>query len=168
LGHVHIATLNGLPEFTYAAARHRGFLRAYEARGLKPDPALQFEVSMTEEAGYAVAAGLLDASSPPTAFLCGSLFLARGVYRALEEKGLRPGREISVIAHDDQLRSIRAGSFAPQLTATEVPIRHSGERLSEILIDQVLNSSGPRVALQEIAPVELVVRESIAPAMHSR
>lgn len=39
LGHERIAMLNGLPEFTYSAARHRGFCRAYAERGLTPDPA---------------------------------------------------------------------------------------------------------------------------------
>ncbi|MCA8036697.1 substrate-binding domain-containing protein [Burkholderia arboris] len=164
LGHRRIVMLNGLPEFSYAAARARGFLRAYEEQGLRPDPAYQFGVPMTEESGYAVASEMLAAHSPPTAFLCGSVFLAQGVYRAVHDRGLKIGRDVSVIAHDDKLRGIQASSFTPQLTATEVAIRRSGELLGEILVDQIVSPSAPSTSWHQVASVELVVRESISRA----
>ncbi|RQR65226.1 LacI family transcriptional regulator [Burkholderia sp. Bp9015] len=164
LGHRRIVMLNGLPEFSYAAARFRGFLRAYEEQGLAPDPAYQFNVSMTEESGHAIASEMFAADRAPTAFLCGSVFLAQGVYRAAQDRGLRIGRDVSVIGHDDKLRGIQASSFDPQLSATEVAIRHSGELLADILVDQIVNPAAPRISWHEVTPVELIVRESIAGA----
>lgn len=163
LGHRRIATLNGLPEFTYAAARRRGFYRAHEARGIQPEPALQHETSMTEESGYTLTAQMLNAPSPPTAIVCGSVFQAHGVYRALKERGLRPGHDVSVIAHDDQLRGTRAAWLEPTLTATEASIRKSGERLGEFAVDLALHPEKRIELRQEIAPVDLIVRDSIAP-----
>ncbi|SFB16806.1 transcriptional regulator, LacI family [Collimonas sp. OK607] len=163
LGHKRIATLNGLPEFMYSATRRRGFHRACEARGILPDPALQHETSMTEESGYALTMQMLASPSPPTAIICGALFLAQGVYRALKEHALQPGRDISVIAHDDQLRGIHANSFEPSLTTTAASVRLSGEHLGEFIVDQILHPEKNIQPKQDIAPVDLVVRDSIGP-----
>ena len=46
---------------------------------------------------------MLALDSPPTAFLVASLISALGVRRAIEERGLVLGRDVSVVTHDDAL-----------------------------------------------------------------
>jgi LacI family transcriptional regulator len=148
-------------KFRYAAARATGFEAAHRSRWLNPVPGLSVQTPMTEQSGYEQAIRLLSSAEPPTAILSGSIFMAQGVYRAIREKGLRPGRDVSVVAHDDQLRGIKANEFDPPLSATESSVRKAGERLAEILIDRV--DTGAAEPVTEIWPVELIVRGSIAP-----
>lgn len=161
LGHRRIATLNGLPEFMYSEARERGFRRALEEYGLAPDPAMQRQTRMVDEAGYAATIELMRLPSPPSAIICGSIFLAKGVYVALKELGLQAGREVSVIAHDDQLRGLHANQFEPSLTATVAPIQEAGEQLAEVLVAKIQGETGDDV-LHRVLPVELVVRDSVS------
>ncbi len=162
LGHRRIASLNASSEFTYAAARARSLARTFAARGLAADPALHYETPMNEESGYVLTRGLLDRPDPPTALICGSVFLAQGAYRALRDRGLEPGRDMAVVAHDDLVRDLRAAQFQPALTATQSSVRQAGERSAEVLLDQLAAPGAEPV--QEVWPVELVFRASAMPA----
>jgi LacI family transcriptional regulator len=77
----------------YSEARERGFQRTMGAFGLAPDPALQWQVRMTEEAGNSAAMDMMRRPILPTAMNCGSIFLAKGVCVALHELGLPAGRD---------------------------------------------------------------------------
>lgn len=159
-GHRRIAVLNADLRFRYAAARAAGFEAALAARGVLADAALSFETPMTEQSGYELARRLLAGDPRPTAFLCGSIFLARGVYRAAAEQGLRVGEDLSVVCHDDQLRGLNATDLDPPITATQQSVQAAGRRLAEILIELVEgNVASPPVG--EILPVDLVLRSSI-------
>jgi LacI family transcriptional regulator len=159
-GHRHIVAINGLAQFRYVAARAASFRRAFAARGLTPPPdAIEF-VSMTEATGYETAMRRLSDAKRPTAFLCGSVFQARGVYRALGEHGLKVGIDVSVVCHDDGVRGFSAADFVPSLTATATSIRSAGEELALILIDLIEGKvPGP---IRKIMPFELVLRDSVA------
>ena len=167
LGHRRIATLNGPVEFQYAMARKAGFRRALAARGLTPEPELEQEGAMTEEVGRLTTLRLLARPEPPTALICGSIFLARGVYQALRELGREPGRDVSLVAHDDLFRDFRASRFEPPLTATESSVRKAGERVAEILLAQIGSGARTPAPVQEVWPVDLVFRSSAGAAPRS-
>jgi len=159
-GHERIVVLNSFLRFRYAHARREGYRRACQARSHIPDPDMMFETPMTEQAGYDLAATILASESPPTAFLCGSVFLAQGVYRAVTERGLRVGQDVSVVCHDDGLRGIRPAGFDPPLTSTFRSVREAGEHLAEILINLV-EANGNKEPIKEIAEVDLILRGSV-------
>jgi len=160
-GHERIAVFNSFLRFRYAHARQEGYMRALAARGRPMDPDLMFETPMTEQAGYELATALLSSQAPPTAFLCGSIFLAQGVYRAVAERGLRVGEDVSVVCHDDGLRGIKPAEFDPPLTATFRSVREAGEHLAEILIDLVEAGGGDKEPVREVAAVDLILRNSV-------
>lgn len=161
-GHERIAVFNSFLRFRCAHARREGYYRALAARGMAPDPALMFETPMTEQSGHELAASLLALEDPPTAFLCGSIFLAQGVYRAAAERGLGVGKDISVACHDDGLRGIKPAEFDPPLTGTYRSVREAGEHLADILISMV-EADGKGEISREIAEVDLILRESVGP-----
>lgn len=163
-GHERIAVFNSFLRFRYANARREGYYRALASRGKTPCPDMMFETPMTEQAGYDLATALLSSDNSPTAFLCGSVFLAQGVYRAAAERNLRVGRDISVVCHDDGLRGIRPADFDPPLTSTFRSVREAGEHLAEILIDLV-EASEDKEPIREVAEVDLILRSSVG---HSR
>ena len=88
----------------------------------------------TLDFGRRAAHALLD-SEHPTAFVCGSDTLAMGVLRALHERDLTPGPELSVVGFDD---SLAAQVCSPGLTSVRQPleqvaveiVKHLGDLLA--------------------------------------
>ncbi len=92
---------------------------------------------MTDEAGFLMMERLLDQPQQPTAVLCASTALALGAIRSLNQRGLRPGRDISLIAHDDVLPLLKPVNFSVPLTTTRSSLRAAGMRVAERLIAQI-------------------------------
>lgn len=162
LGHRAIALLNDEERLTFAADRHRGALRAMAEAGLEPRPELSFTGPMTMDNGYRFARAALAAPERPTAMLCSSILVALGALRAIEEAGLSVPADVSVIAHDDEMPAFRAELMHPPLTTTRSSIRAAGARIAELAIARI-NGAAPET-LEEVWPVDLVVRGSTAPA----
>jgi LacI family transcriptional regulator len=164
LGHIRIAILNFDKNFNFANDRLNGYLHALSLAGLERDCALISDGPMVEAAGVDDAHRLLDLppDKRPTAFLCSSISQALGVSRVVTARGLKVGKDISLIAHDDRLHEIRAENFDPPLTATQSSIGDAGKRLVELLITQLTDVTAPLAA--EVWPVDLVVRASTGPA----
>jgi LacI family transcriptional regulator len=162
LGHRRIGLINGVESFDFAARRKRGYLEALETRGIAPDPGIMQADVMTEGYGYAAAGAMLDADDPPTAFLVSSVIPAIGVRRAAGERGLRLGRDLSLICHDDVLSYLNNDAEGPAFTATRSSIRAAGQRCAEILIDLIRTPD--QAPIRELWDVELMVGRSTAPA----
>ncbi|PWW01343.1 LacI family transcriptional regulator [Hoeflea marina] len=162
LGHRRFAFLNAADHLSFAIARHQGAAEALSAAGLALDPALVQNSPMTEEHGYRGMMRLLDQAEPPTAVLCSSVILSLGAVRAVNERGLRLGRELSLIAHDDVFPYLKAENFSTPLTTTRSSIRQAGIRIAERLIGEVAGiAADPQ---QEIWKADLIVRASTGPA----
>lgn len=146
LGHRRIALVNGLETMTFAWHRRQGYAAALAGAGLALDPALLRSGEMTERHGHASVCALLDAPDPPTACLCSAITIALGALRALRERGLEPGRDVSILTHDDDLTFLpNAGpggdTSAPLFTATRSSIRAAGRRCAEMLIERIHDAS---------------------------
>jgi LacI family transcriptional regulator len=161
LGHRRIALVNGLESMDFAIRRRTGYLSALDVRGLEADPALMRSDEMTEFYGYRSASEMLAMSDPPTAFLTASLISAFGVRRALEDLGLKIGRDVSVVTHDDELSYLKNGEDVPIFTATRSSVREAGRRTAEILLGLIgAPEGGPQSKLLE---AELMVGLSTGP-----
>jgi len=165
LGHHKIALLNGLETMDFAHRRRRGFEDAHAARTIPVRADLMRSGEMTEHYGYSATCDMLDQPDPPTAFLVSSIISALGVRRAIEERGLVMGRDVSIITHDDQLSYLTNGADVPVFTATRSSVRTAGRMLSKMLLDQI---SAPTLATQnQLLEVELTVGQSTGPAPHA-
>ena len=161
LGHTRIALVNGQDGFDFSRRRQRGYEEALAARGLPIDPELQSGDVMTEGYGYTTAARHLDSDTPPTAFLVSSVIPAVGVRRAVGERGLKLGQDISVVCFDDVLSYLTNDAQGLGFTATRSSIRDAGRRCAEILIELIRNPDcGP---IQELWETELTVGTSTGP-----
>jgi LacI family transcriptional regulator len=162
LGHTRIALLNGDTRFNFALDRETGYRKALAARGLHYDAHYVRSAEMTEEHGFEEVTRYLSrpAEQRPTAFLCSSYSQAMGVRRAAVQVGLKIGKDISLIAHDDRLHELRSETFDPPLTATQSSIGDAGKRVVELLVQHLREPDAPPP--QEVWPVDLVVRESTA------
>lgn len=166
LGHRRIALVNGLEFMDFAIRRRGGYTDALHARGLTPDPAIMSSDEMTEIAGYKAAKRMLDQPDPPTAYLCASMLTGMGVRRAIEERGLKMGRDVSVIIHDDDLSYLKNGETLPIFTATRSSVREAGRKAAEMLLDLIAHpGSAPRHCLLE---AELIIGQSTGPCPKER
>jgi len=162
LGHRRIALINGDTSSTYARDRDEGYRKTLAAEGIAVDPALTGHGEFTDEIGFRLMQGFLALPAPPTAVIAGSMMSALGAMRAIRIAGLAVGEDVSLIAHDDVFPYLSPDNLVPAVTTTQSPIRAAGERIGDMAL-RLLQGKAPE-ALQEVWPVEFVIRGSTGPA----
>lgn len=162
LGHRRIALVNGRETLDFAARRRAGFVAALQRAGGEVDHALMRSGDMSEPNGYDAAHVLLSLPRPPTAFVASSVVLAIGVKRAVEERGLKPGRDISIVCFDDDISYLPNAGETPQFTAMRSSVRAAGARCAELLLAQIDTPDIPRAS--ELWEAEFVQGRSSGPA----
>ncbi len=162
LGHTRIALINGLEEMDFAHRRREGYASSLAAHDIAVDASLMRSGEMTEVYGYECTREMLEKGNAPTAILCSSLISALGVRRAIEEKGLVMGKDVSVVTHDDALSYLQNGGDVPIFTATRSSVRDAGRKLAEMLLASIADPLSP--PKQELLEAELMVGSSTGPA----
>lgn len=162
LGHRRIALINGDTASTYARDRENAWSTTLAAHGIDADPALVGHGEFTDETGFRLMQSFLALPAPPTAVIAGSMMSALGAMRAIRIAGLALGSDVSLIAHDDVFPYLSPDNLVPAITTTQSPIRAAGERIGDMAL-RLLQGEKPE-ALQEVWPVDFVVRASTGPA----
>lgn len=164
LGHRRIGLINGEERFNFAHDRRSGFQQALLQSSLPCHSELMASGPMLEQQGADAARRMLKLPRElrPTALICSSIAQAQGVRRVCQAMDLKIGTDISVIAHDDRIADLKAESFDPPLTATQSSIGKAGQRIVELLVEQLRRSDAATV--REVWPVDLVLRSSTGPA----
>jgi LacI family transcriptional regulator len=163
LGHERIALVNAPLDLNLSHHRFAGYQRALLEANIALEPALIAQASLGEEAGHDATLKLLEMPNPPTAILCVNDQVAFGAMHALRERGLRAGREVSIIGYDD---TTSARYSDPPLTTMQQPTRAAGRKLAEMLL--ALIAGTPPERLQTIWQPELIFRATHGPAPRSR
>lgn len=161
LGHRRIGLINGLEFMDFAIRRRTGYLEALAEKGVAPEPVLMRSIEMTESLGYEAARDMLAHPNPPTAFLLSSMIIALGARRAIEERGLVMGRDISVITHDDDLSYMKNGTDVPIFTATRSSVREAGRRAAAMLLETIATPSP--LPTSQLLEAELIIGQSTGP-----
>jgi LacI family transcriptional regulator len=159
LGHKRFALVNGPAELDFAMRRQMGVEKALAGAGLTLDRDAISNTLMTDANGYKHMARILAGPVRPTAVLCASTVLALGAVRAISQAGLVLGRDISLIAHDDDLMLLKPENFIVPLTTTRSSLREAGRRIAERLIQTVAHPEAPTLP-GELWIADLVVRAS--------
>lgn len=153
LGHRQIGLILG-QRLRYSRERRRGLERAFENREREATYTV-LEGHLSPAHGRQAAARLLDADEPCTAIIAGGNQLLIGVLRELEERGLTPGREISLVTCDEVPLS---ELFRPAIAVVRRDTRELGRRAAELLLDAIQGGDPSTVVL----PTEFVPRPSSA------
>jgi len=161
LGHRRVALVNGLEFMDFAIRRRTGYLEALSARDIAPDPALMSSDEMTEARGYRAAAAMLDLPDPPTALVVASMISGLGVRRAIEQRGLRLGRDVSMVIHDDDLGYLKNGDDVPIFTATRSSVRDAGRAAAQMLLELIAHPDAPPRG--QLLEAELIIGQSTGP-----
>ena len=89
-----------------------------------------YRTNPSEAGGYAVARQIRECAELPSAIILVNETLVAGLYRGLEELGLKPGRDIAIIGR----QSPQARFLSPSLTGFETSLRELGVALAEGLL----------------------------------
>lgn len=156
LGHRRIGLIIGSSGIRPSRERLRGFLSAYEAAGMlgRREDVMEMRTS-TPETGAKATLALLDKALPPTAIVAGDSQLGVGMLTALNERGVRQGRDISVIVADD-MSLLRL--MDPPVSVVHRNAEDMGRVAAELLLRRLRDSSAP-VAL-EVLPTRFISRGS--------
>ncbi len=162
LGHKRIAYLHGANERYYLRDQHQRVLFFYEEmcrRGVLPDPEIVTYGGFTPKEGYEVTSRLLDKGKSFTALITSDVCVP-GVYDALYEHGLEPGKDLSVMGTDDCLG---AQFMKPPLTTVRIP-RGRVAGLAIQLLEKYWDRHEvlfPNVRIES----DLIVRKSTSPVL---
>jgi len=145
--------------FYLSRERAMGVRDALVAAGGSWSDVLVVNAPANSRAAAAVAiADALDREDRATAVLAFSDLMALGVLDALADRGLRPGRDVSVVGFDDIPEAAGAG-----LTTVRQPTRDKGRIAGELLLDTPEDPERRQVVL----PTQLIVRSSTGPVPRS-
>ena len=159
LGHRKIAHVTGPKGNVLTGVRRRGMTEERARLGLpaREDWIIRGDFSL--ESGRDAAIKILAMRDRPTAVFCAADMVAFGLIAGLQAGGVRVPQDISVVGFDDIDMS---EYYVPALTT----IRQDRVRLGRTAAARLLERlSGPASAapVEELLPVELVVRASTAP-----
>jgi len=154
LGHRQIAYVGNL-NLPWYARRYKGYERAMQEAGLHPI-ASEFQSREGEEMGYLAAKVILQ-QSHPTAIFAGDDAAARGVYKAIRDRGLNIPEDLSVAGFND---TPDAAALHPPLTSVHVFTNELGKQLAEVLLNRIARTDLP--ARDLMLPTQVMRRESSA------
>jgi len=158
-GHRRIGLVLTNKDLHFLGLVREAFKRATKACGLGFDSELIQRQSHGEDSGYLGAENLLALPDPPTAVLTQNGNVAVGLYRRLNEAGLRPGVDVSVISliGDEQSQFL-----SPALTSFQTDLWEIGAQLGQALMAEVRGGAGAsaRVPTQLLMPMTIRPGES--------
>lgn len=156
-GHRRIGVIGGRENNIHTRQRLEGYQKALFENQILYDPSLVRYAGWDRESAYLEARELLK--TDVTAVFCMADRMAGGVYNALDEKGLRAGRDIAVAGFDNQ---DIAEYFVPGLTTMTLPLREIGSVCADLVLRQ-MEGQDPGEGLPEkvLIPCTFMERDSV-------
>ena len=154
-GHKKIAVIAGSEKNIHTQRRLEGFKKALKENGID-NPKLLKYANWDRASGYEAAKELL-AKSDCTAVFCFNDLMAAGVYDYLDEKGLVPGKDISVAGFDNRTMT---QFLKPALTTVEIPLFEIGRKSAELILQQI-NSPDDYETQHNFVECQIIERESV-------
>lgn len=145
LGHRRIALMLPIGEINFWHLILEAYQSAMEIHGLVPERGFVQRRAAGEDGGYDAGAAFLAIEKPPTAILVSDAMQSFGLYRKLNESGLQPGRDVSLIGI---LPEERANILSPALTTFQTDWAAIGVRLGEAFISAMARPASPRAERQ--------------------
>ncbi|MEY3306603.1 MAG: hypothetical protein RLZZ413_641, partial [Pseudomonadota bacterium] len=143
--------------------RFAGFKRAMMEIWGKDAQIERYEGEYLAEFGRAAAQRMLAAELKVTAVFATSDEITIGVLEVLNAAGIRVPQDLSLVGFDD-VGPLHL--FAPAVTAVRQPVRALGIRALALLLDSDWTDP-EKLPPEEILPVTLIMRKSVAPRIRS-
>jgi DNA-binding LacI/PurR family transcriptional regulator len=144
-------------DLTCAQDRLVGYYEAYAAAGRMVDEQYVIAGGLSESEGRSAATRLLNLHPRPTAIVACSDVMAFGAMQAIQQAGLRVGKDVSLIGFDDVPMAAHTN---PPLTTIRQPIYDIGAQLVDMLINHIGNSDSSAPVLSRLIEPDLILRDS--------
>lgn len=155
-GHRRIGHIGGTKGGQVSGERLRGFRQAMHDAGLPIEPAYCVYSRYRMEDGYQIALRMLNLPEPPTALFVASDYMALGVLKAMQSRGIHVPNEMAVVGFDD---TPVAAMVTPALTTVRQPVYELGATAARMVMERISGQVvGPKQAV--ILEPELIVRDS--------
>jgi LacI family transcriptional regulator len=155
-GHEKIAFLAGPRTMSSSEQAIAGFCKAHRKHAVPLDEDLIFRIPQNYDVAYAETLRMLKKNRKITAIFSLTDFMCIGVYKALQELGLRIPKDIAVIGYDDLLLT---RFLQPALTTVRQPNSEIGNKAAEIILANIRAGSRWKPRTVRLKP-ELIVRDS--------
>ncbi|MEK0312445.1 LacI family DNA-binding transcriptional regulator [Cohnella sp. 56] len=157
-GYARIAFLGGVPGEAISRNRLAGYQNVMSGarRDLVSDNPYIRQGETNEATGYRLMNELLDLDAPPDAVICVNNFIAFGVLKAAQERGVRIPEQLGIVTFDN---FPLAPYTTPALTALEIDTFSLGVLATNVLFGKLGLIQAADAELRSIKP-ELIVRQS--------
>lgn len=156
-GHRKIGVIGGRADNIHTQRRLLGYQKALFEEKILFDPRWVRYANWDKETAYQEAKELLK--TDVTAIFCNCDRMAGGVYQRMDELGMRPGKDLSVIGFDNQ---DIAEYFTPGLTTMALPLSEIGHASAQLLMEQIEGEEEKTQENQEVLiPCTFVERNSV-------
>ena len=155
-GHRDIAFINGSTHSSTNVEKIAGFRRALEESHCPFREEWVRSADFIARAGYQAFRSIWESGLRPTAVIGSCDNVAMGIYRFLNEQGLRCPEDVSVIGYE---ASILSSHCVPPLTSVSVNKMGIGAEAGRMLINRIRNPKAKPMHM--IIPPELICRESV-------
>jgi LacI family repressor for deo operon, udp, cdd, tsx, nupC, and nupG len=170
LGHERFGVIGGMRcnpmQFEVPQARQRGFVDGLSAAGVTVDGDMLEGDNFSIEGGQEAMSLLLNHPNPPSAVFAMSDEIAFGAIMELSNRGLIPGRDVSVIGVDDHEFSRVVGLTTIRQTVTDHGATAARLLLNTMHLNNVhlntmhLTAASEPTTLRVVAPTELIQRST--------
>lgn len=172
----------GLEHLRELGHRHIGYLGSRESRCYQEFVAIMMSMGLPVEPKFSCVFDSIDIAASDadhkavtrkfftqwfdsrpltTAIFCERDVLALDVIDIMRARGMKPGRELSIIGNDNIEERGQTPTEKPVLTTIDTPWELIGQRAAEVLLNQILHKQ--LQIIHERLPVELILRESTGP-----
>lgn len=158
LGHRKIAHIAGPGNSFNAQDRLKAYLDTLQKAGIIPQTGYIIEGDWRVDSGCGIMQQLLELADPPTAVFCANDHMAVGAMKAMNGKGMKLPKDMSLIGFDD---SELAESVFPALTTIHQPLEEIGRIAAEEIYRSIHNHFDDTIR-HIVIPTQLIVRESCA------
>ena len=163
IGHSEIAFIKGHPDHASSEQRFIGYKKALDEAGILMDEQYIQQGNFSFESGEQCARHFLSLVRPPSAIFASNDYMAAGIVKVANQKGISIPNQLTVTGFDNAPAS---RFILPSLTTIKQPITEMAIEATRILIRIIRNK--PLESLTVTIKDELIVRESSAPAPRSR
>ena len=155
LNRKRIALVNGDTHIKTFEDRYKGYHKALEDAGIKPNKNYIIEVHPRIERSFQAAVDLLQMHDRPDAIFAGNNLITVGVLKAIKQLKLKIPEEIALVGFDDMPWS---SELCPPVTSIAQPTYELGQEAARLLIRRINDSN----AFQQTITLatRLIVRES--------
>ncbi|MAA90342.1 MAG: hypothetical protein CL914_09175 [Deltaproteobacteria bacterium] len=147
-GHRRIALVSPPADLNYTSHRRKGFNKAMNEWGVRPEPEWVVDMELSFESGRETMGTFLGMKNPPRAFLSPGVSVTLGMLAALKQAGLAVGRDVCLIAFE----GTRYLEFSdPPVSAFHASLDHAGKQLCGLLLRRIQGEKPEDLQLLEQA-----------------